>query len=231
LSDYTNNVIRKYDENLNELKQLNINPEKSSSLLNGPCGIMINNELEQIHCVDQKNQRLVRFDLKTDEYVSEFRLFQEDVLTMTKYAQVNTHDLSRRIALHDQKESLKNQMELDFWPFGLFTKNERIYVTDWFRSFLYIYKNDSLEAKIGGEKVFGRPRDILLDSLQSILVVDSQRYSLHFMDNKGAYLFETKLPYAKKSKERGVFGLSRLGNNLVFASSSSVYICYLNPNE
>jgi len=81
------------------------------------------------------------------------------------------------------------------------------------------------------QKFFRRPRDILLDSLQSILVVDLQRHSLHFMDNKGVYMFETKLPYNKKSKDTGVFGLSRLGNNLVFASSSSVYICYLNAND
>jgi len=94
LSDYTSNLIRKYDKSLNELKQLNINPEKSSNCLNRPCSIMINNELERVH---QKKRRLIRFDLKTDKYLSEFHLFQEDILDMTKYAQVNTHDLSRRI--------------------------------------------------------------------------------------------------------------------------------------
>ena len=96
VSDYANNVIRKFDENLKELKKIRVfNNNKSNrdtdvedeeaaevratSELNGPCSIALNAELNQIHVIDQKNCRVVCFDLATDEFVSEIELFREDV--------------------------------------------------------------------------------------------------------------------------------------------------------
>jgi DNA-binding beta-propeller fold protein YncE len=97
VSDYGNNVIHKLDENLNPIKKLNVTVKNKAEnsrkrrdtefiatdttisnlkLLNGPCGIGLNSELDQLQVVDQKNCRIVYFDLKSDEYVSEFDLFQ-----------------------------------------------------------------------------------------------------------------------------------------------------------
>ena len=87
-------------------------------------------------------------------------------------------------------------------------------MTDWNRAVLFIYKNGQdnewrLERRV--ESQFSRPRDVLLDSLDSMLVVDMDRDVFCFLDNKGGYLFETNVP--KKStagsyyEESGVFGL------------------------
>ena len=103
-------------------------------------------------------------------------------------------------------------------------------MTDWERGFLYIYKNKVLEKKIGGNKMFSKPRDILLDSLDSILITDSDREMLCFHDNKGVPLFETKMPKQKTAQstdnERGIFGVTHIGSKkLVLASNTTIYIC------
>ena len=103
-------------------------------------------------------------------------------------------------------------------------------MTDWERGFLYIYKNKVLEKKIGGNKMFSKPRDILLDSLDSILITDSDREMLCFHDNKGVPLFETKMPKQKANQsygvEKGVFGVTQIGGKkLVLVSNTSIYIC------
>ena len=107
----------------------------------------------------------------------------------------------------------------------------RIYVTDWARGFLYVYKNNVIEKKIGGRKMFSRPRDILLDSLDSILVSDIDKNTFYFLDNKGTYLFETKMPRLKgqsKDEDKSIFGINRIENNkLIFVTNSSIYICNL----
>ena len=123
VSDYTNNVVRKYDENLNEIGKLKLKDDVAP--LSGPCGIVVNSELEQIQVVDQKNCRVVYFDLKTDEYLSEFKLFQDDLVEATKYLKPTSHDLSAMVKLEDFVGRVKARCELDFWPFGIYTKNER----------------------------------------------------------------------------------------------------------
>jgi len=123
VSDYANNVIRKFDENLNELAKLKLGDQVVP--LNGPCGISINSYLDQIQVVDQKNCRVVIFDAKTDEFISEFKLFQEDLIEATKYAKPSSVDLAARVKLEDHLNKIKARLELDFWPFGLHTKNDR----------------------------------------------------------------------------------------------------------
>ncbi|CAF0996856.1 unnamed protein product [Brachionus calyciflorus] len=223
LSDYSNHIIRKYDENLKELKQI-------SHDLSSPCGISINNELNLLQVVDQNSYRVVSFDLKTDEFVSEFKLFQDDLEMASKYSIPNQIDLSNQVNYEEYLEKTRKRAELDFRPFGLISKGERIYVTDWQRGLLYIYKSGKLEKKIGERaKMFTKPRDIQLDSLDSILVSDFDSRSFYFMDNKGVFLFESKLPKSKNSKnEKGIYGVDKIENTkLVFATNSSIYVCNL----
>jgi len=123
VSDYANNVIRKFDENLTEVAKLKLSDQVAP--LNGPCGIAINSYLDQIQVVDQKNCRVVFFDAKTDEFVSEFKLFREDLIEATKYAKPTSVDLAARVKLEDHLNRIKSRLELDFWPFGLYTKNDR----------------------------------------------------------------------------------------------------------
>lgn len=220
VSDYSNNVIRKFDENLKEIKQIKVA---------SPCGIAINNELDQIQVIDQNNFRILSFDLKTDEFVSEFKLFQDDLKSLAKYTKPTQLDLSARLDYDQHLELVKKRVELDFKPFGLYAKNERVYVTDWNRGLLFVYKNKKLEKKIdGGGKLFKRPRDVMLDNFDNILVSDSERNSFCFMDNKGVFLFETKVPKSKNQNEKGIYGVDRIENNsVIFASNTSIYVCNL----
>lgn len=192
--------------------------------------------IAQIQVVDQNNCRVVIFDLKTEEYKSEFNLFEEDLNHLTK-PEKNTFqmDLTAKLKGDDHIQNKHVRAKLDFKPFAIYSKNERIYITDWNRGYLYVYKNNRdnvyrLERKI--ESSFTRPRDILLDSLDSMLIVDLDRDIFYFLDNKGTYLFQTKIPKAINAgshfEERGAFGLVKLENKLIFASNSSIYVCKLN---
>jgi hypothetical protein len=230
LSDFVHNMVRKFDENLNEVKQLK--PPSGVQNFDGPCGISINHELNRLVVVDQKNLRIVSFDLTNDEYLSEFKLFDEDLKSATKYAKPTSHDLSSRLPLHNHLENIRTKEKLDFWPFGINTRGERIYVTDWNRGLLYIYKSNLLEVKIGytgSKKFLSKPRDVVLDSNGFLLVSDIDQDKFFILDNKGNYLFETKAPKIKKYKneEKGIFGLTNIDNKLVFASNMCVYICNL----
>ncbi len=79
--------------------------------------------------------------------------------------------------------------------------------------------------------MFSKPRDILLDSLDSMLITDIDKNTFYFLDNKGTYLFETKMPRLKsqnKDEDKSVFGINRIENNkLIFVTNSSIYICNL----
>lgn len=230
VSDYANNVIHKLDENLTEVKQIKIS-KSGLTPLNGPCQIAINNNLEQIQLIDQNNCRLVVFDLKTEEYLSELNLFEEDLQKTAKYFQEFKMDLTAKTTGPDPIDLVKERTKLEFKPFGLYSKNERVYITDWNRGFVYIYKNHKLERRIGGgRKFFTRPRDILLDSLDSILVSDLDHDSFYFLDNKGFLLFETKMPKPKNENaryEKGAYGIIQIENRLVFARNSAIFICNL----
>ena len=254
VSDYTNGCVRKYDETLNELVKLTM-PDKLAPM-RSPCQLAINSELELIQVVDQMNCRLVCFDLNTDAYASDFRLFDDDLTKVTKFSPPNRVDLSKHMSLDEHHGHVKRLAALDFWPFGLFSKNERVFVTDWNRGFLYVYKNGVLERKIGNVvntfdgsntstpvsnyngKLFLKPRDIIIDSLDSILVADTEQNALVLLDHKGVYQFQTKLPKIKSAhaKDRsmmsynsnGIYGLSRIENNkLLIATNSSIIICNL----
>lgn len=103
-------------------------------------------------------------------------------------------------------------------------------MTDWLRGLVYIYKNNVLERKCVNKKAFRRTRDLVLDNLGNILVTDMERHSFHILDNKGNYLFETKVPKQKGAAaaaryEKGIYGcvLVPNSNKLVFASNCSVY--------
>lgn len=220
VSDYDHSLIRKYDENLNEIKNIRINE------LSGPCGIAINNELKQLQVIDQNNNRILFLDLNTEELVGEFKLFQEDLEHSVKHVQPIAHDLSVRINFDDHIDSVKKRVELDFRPFGLCNRNERFYVTDWQRGHVYIYKNNVLEKKCSNKKLFRRPRDLILDSVGNIIVTDVDRNSMFVLDNKGTFLFETKVPKFKGRHEKGIFGIVAVpnSNRLIFASNTSLYL-------
>lgn len=126
VSDYDNNVIRKYDENLNELKQIAPEVELGGAGgLNGPCGVTINNELKQLQVIDQNNNRIVYFSLPDEKYIDEFLLFQEDLHQSVKHVHIVPHDLSANFSFEDHVEVVKKRVELDFRPFGVCTRNER----------------------------------------------------------------------------------------------------------
>ena len=239
VSDYTHNKVLKYDENLKLVKELV--PPANTLQFNRPCQIAINTDLEQIQVVDQKNCRIVFFDLKNDEYESDFKLFQDDLAKATKFPLPNRMDLSADMSIEEYHDLVRERVSLEFWPFGLYTKNERLFVTDWNRSSLYVYKNHKLEKKFGGldKRLMCKPRDMLLDSLDSIMIADNDRESLVVLDHKGVPLFETKLPRIKTSKralmtkngsmvEPGIFGINRIEHNkLLVATNSHVIICHL----
>ena len=228
VSDYNHNTIRKYDENLNELKTLKA--KSDSAQLKSPCGISINHQTEQLFVVDQKNCRIVVFDIKTDEQVDEFKLFEEELTQATKYAKLYQIDLSAKVRVEDHLDEIKMRTKLEFCPFGIYTKGDRVYVTDWNRGLICVYKNAILERKIGGRKYFTRPRDLVLDSVDSMLVTDLDRDTFYFLDNKGVILFETKPPRVKngaKGEEKGLFGINRYENSIVYATNMAIYICNL----
>ena len=228
VSDHSHNLVRKFDENLNELKTLKAKADMLQ--IKGPCGISINSQTEQLLVVDQKNSRVLGFDLKTDECVSEIKLFEEELSQAVKYLHEYPMDLSAKVRKEENLDAIKQRTKLEFWPFGLSAKGDRIYVTDWNRGVLCVYKNGLLERKIGGKKYFSRPRDILLDSVDSMLVTDLDRDTFYFLDNKGSLLFETKPPkskHATKGEEKGIFGVCRFENSIVFASNMSIFICNL----
>ena len=222
-TDHTNNTIRKFDENLNELKSF-ATPENSKQI-NEPCGIAINLEFERIDVIDQKNHRVISFDLKTDTYLSEMPLYNEVFVKKIKKPVVDLvlkNENTENEELHYAHRKLIN-----CWPFGITSKNERIFVTDWARNFIYIYKNGQLENKICGHKLFTRIRDIVIDSLDSILVTDTYRKSILIFDNRGIFLMETKLPII--NEDDSVYGICKIDNTkLVFATNSSIVICNLN---
>ena len=122
-----------------------------------------------------------------------------------------------------------NKKLINCWPFGIATKNERIFVTDWSRNFVYIYKNGRLENTICGYKFSTRIRDIVIDSLDSILVTDTYRKSILIYDNRGIFLMETKIPINNENEDESVYGVCKIDNSkLVFATNSSIIICNLN---
>lgn len=234
VADYTNNKIRKFSEDLNQVGELKIDT-KVTAKFSGPCQMNLNSYLEQIAIVDQNNCRVVIFDMKTNEYLSEFKLFEEDLAQVTRPS-LNSFrmDLTNKLKGDDHIEDPVGRAMLDFKPFGIYTKLERIYVTDWNRGSLYMYKNSrdnvyKLERKIKGD--FTRPRDVLLDTLDSMLIVDMDEDIFYFHDNKGTYLFETPVPKHTSNdshfKEKGVFGLAKLADRFIFASNSTIYICKL----
>jgi len=173
--------------------------------------------------------------LKTNEFVSDFALFEEDLKSLTRPEETSLRvDLTAKLKGHDHVENRVVRAKIEFKPFGIYTKNERLYVTDWNRGLLFIYKNGHdevwrLERKVQGELV--KPRDILLDSLDSMLVADLDKDIFYCLDNKGTYLFETAMPKKSASnsllKEKGIFGLAKLDNRIIFASNSTIYICEL----
>ena len=233
ITDYNRNMVRKFDENLKELGQLKLENDS----LNGPCQITINESLEQIYVIDQNNCRIVVFDLKTEEFLSAISLFEEELSSATKSSKRFRMDLTVRSNSSEYVKQLTERTKLEFKPFAICTKNERIYITDWNRGLLYIYKNNKenvfkLERRFGESAGFTRPRDILLDSLDSILVADLDKDTFYVLDNKGVYLFETKVPKSSKPgsyfEEKGVYGLLKAENKIIFASNSSIYICNLN---
>ena len=133
-------------------------------------------------------------------------------------------------------ERLVSRLKLDFWPFGLYTKADRVYVTDWHRGMLCIYKNGELERRVTApnqnndksRKILSRPRDVIMDSSGGFLITDSDRNSFCFLDHKGAFLFETRVPVMKELNENGIFGVLKIdANKIVFASNCAVYVLHL----
>lgn len=228
VTDITNHKIHKFDENLTHIKEFKT-PEESTQL-NYPCGITINNEFDRIDVIDQKNHRVVSFDLKTEEYVSELPLYRDVFVKKVKKPHVE------QLLKNDFKQEEGNyyyasKKLINCWPFGIYSKNERIFITDWARDFVFVYKNGRLENRIGGHKLFSRIRDILIDSLDSILVTDTYRRSVFIFDNKGVFIQETKLPISTdkvNGEEESVFGVCKIDNSkFVYATHSSIVICNL----
>ena len=220
-TDHTNNKIRKFDENLNEIKVFTT-PEDAKPI-NEPCGIAINFEFERIDVVDQKNHRVVSFDLKTDTFVSEMPLYDEVFVKKIKKPTVDL--VLKNENFENEIFSYGKKKLINCWPFGIASKNERIFVTDWSRNFIYIYKNGNLENKICGHKLFTRIRDIVIDSLDSILVTDTYRKSIFVFDNRGVFLMETKVPI--QDEEDTIYGVSKVDNTkLAFAMVSIVIFTY-----
>lgn len=74
--------------------------------------------------------------------------------------------------------------------------------------------------------MFRRTRDVILDSLGNILVTDVDKNCFYILDNKGTFLFETKVPKFKGGRyEKGIFGITTVpnSNKIVFASNCSIY--------
>lgn len=202
---------------------------------------MINYDLQQLQVLDQKNCRVVCFDLQTDNYVSEIELFNEDLAKQVKYFKPNRFDLSVELNMPREIQGYVRKIKLDFWPFGLYTKTERIYVTDWYRGVIYVYKNGVLERRIEGpnnnndksKKFLSRPRDIVLDSLDSMLITDLDHMTFCFLDHKGQFMFETPVPKSQasinsKSLETGIFGVFKIeSTKLVYATNCAIYILNL----
>jgi hypothetical protein len=194
--------------------------------------------------VDQKNCRVVAFDLETEKYAGEIALFGEDVKTHVKYFRPNQFDLSVNVKLETEVSKLVHRLGLDFWPFGLCTRGERVYVTDWHRGMMYVYKKGELEWRLTAplvnndkmRKNMSRPRDVLLDSLDSLLITDLDRNSFCFFDHKGAFLFETQVPAgglrrggSAVENESGIVGVCKIeSNRLIYASNTAVYVLHLN---
>lgn len=218
VTDHSHNCIRKYDENLNELKVLET-PEP----MNGPCQLAINKSVDRLDVVDQKNHRIVQFSLQNDEYIGEFRLykglFDKDV--KKPLAVISLNSVTERQNAKDDAGKL-----IDCWPFGIYSKKERIYVTDWSTNCIFVYKNQNLEFKIDAGKIgVVRMRDILIDSVDSILISDIYKKSVFIFDNRGSLQMEVKLPFHSSKQENGIFGFCKIDSNyLVFASNSKVYI-------
>ena len=234
VSDFANNSVRKFDEELNELAALRMPSSGAAGRpLSGPCGIALNEHLQQVHVVDQNHCRVVVFDALTDEYVSELALFDDDLHAATP---VDIPDVvAPTLPLAEHAHSIRANLRLQFAPFGIYSKGLRIFVTDWNRALVYVYKSGKLESRIVGRATggFTRPRDIIMDSLDNILVSDMDQEKFFFLDNKGSLLFETRAPTttttASKTNtdERGIFGLAKLDNKLIFATNIAVYICNL----
>jgi hypothetical protein len=230
VSDYANNCIHKLDEGLNKLSTL---MAPSDCPLNGPCGIAINHELERVDVVDQKNHRVVSFSLKTDEYLSDLPLYKDFFEKIHK-----TNRPLIEIILSQAQEKKKDndgnkhssRELINCWPFGIATKNERVYVVDWSEGHIYVYKNNQLELKIGGPHSFTRIRDILIDNMDNILVTDIYRKSIFVFDNKGILTMETKLPIISDDENETIYGMCKIDNSrLIFATSSSIVICNIGP--
>jgi hypothetical protein len=160
------------------------------------------------------------------------------------------NDLSSKNTYDYEIDCIKKRLSLDFCPCGFFTRGERVYITDWSRASLYIYKNGCLETKISNnqsnkatnntiksmkyqqtnqrKKLFSRPRNIVLDSLNSILVTDLDSNTFYLLDNKGVSLFDTKLPeFNKPNEEMSVFGVVSFENKIAFTTNKSIYVCSL----
>jgi hypothetical protein len=188
--------------------------------------------------IDQNNCRVVAFDLATEQYVAEIALFTEDLKRHVKYFRPNQFDLSVSVQVEAEIDKLVHRLGLDFWPFGLCSRGERVYVTDWHRGMLYVYKKGELEWKLTAplvnndlrRKNMSRPRDVMLDSLDSLLITDLDRNSFCFLDHKGVHLFETKVPQMDRSEsENGIFGVTKIeSNRIVYATNTAVYVLHLN---
>ena len=153
-------------------------------------------------------------------------------------------DFDKKLKLRNQAKSININLNkeiphvsskklINYWPFGIFSRNERIYITDWSKNGIYVYKNQLLEYKIRGKNLFSRIRDITMDSLDSILVTDLDRKSILIFDNKGVFINETKLPITNEkinNEEINIFGVCKIENTkFVFATQTSIYICNLGP--
>jgi hypothetical protein len=86
--------------------------------------------------IDQNNCRVVFFDLANEAYVDELKLFKSDLVEVTQFLHSLNYDIEHRHRIGDHIEHIYERMKLDYWPFGLCTNGERVYVTDWFRGSL-----------------------------------------------------------------------------------------------
>jgi hypothetical protein len=75
-----------------------------------------------------------------------------------------------------------------------------------------------------------RPRDVMLDSLDSLLVTDLDRGAFCFLDHKGVFMFETLVPQmSRQEREAGIFGVCKVeGSRLIYATNCAIYTLHLN---
>jgi DNA-binding beta-propeller fold protein YncE len=203
IADYGNDRIVKLDRDYNFIKEVG-GFGNSSYALNGPVSLSLDN-VSNLYVVDSGNKRILRFDRNLN--------FISEQTGYTKSTRVNFINpaciyVTARGDVFIGDEGLSSCFKLDQffnyvyefadrgsvqpvgYPYDIdFSRNNRIYVADYYYSQVMIFDDFGLYLDSFGQNVLKKPSAVEISPRTGIWVADSENGMIYCFDFKGKEIF------------------------------------------